>query len=327
MDFGAELLPDNEMNKLLNFGKLVEKNEFDQIWVADHFNNRNIFCVLSNLAIETNEINLGPGVTNPYVIHPAESASAIQTINEISNGRAVFGIGAGDELTLEKIGLSWDKPLSRVKEAIKIIKKLNYGEKVDFEGEFFTIRNAELNFGSNLPKIPIYLGAQGPKMLKLAGKVADGALINASNPKDIEFGVKQIEKSEETNDAETKKYAHTLFSIGTERREARKMAKKIIPYVISSVSNEVLNRHNISTKRTKKIKNYIRQGKKKEAIELINEKMIDAFSVAGNVDDCIKRINELKEAGADGVVLGSPIGKNKNNCIKLVGKEIISCFN
>lgn len=322
MKFGAELLPNKKINALNKIAVKLEENGFDQVWVANHFNNRNTFCVLSSIAEQTHEIHLGPGVTNPYVTHPAETASAVQTIHEISKQRAIFGIGAGDKFTLKKIGLSWDKPLKRIEEAIEIIKTMLAGKKIEFEGEFFETNRAGLDFGAEYSKIPIHIGGQGPKMLELAGKIADGALINASNPKDIEFGVDKIKNS----DTETEITAHTSFSIGEDRQKARKKAKEVVSFIIASVPDSILERHKIPITEANQIRKEIENGNYKKASSLVSEKMIDKFSVSGTVDDCIKQIKKLKEAGAENIVLGSPIGPEKTRGIELVGEEIINFF-
>ena len=74
---------------------------------------------------------MGPGVTNPYVRSPAISASAIATIDELSDGRATFGIGPGDKATFDALGIPWEKPVSTIKAAIADINALLAGEKTE----------------------------------------------------------------------------------------------------------------------------------------------------------------------------------------------------
>lgn len=324
MKFGAELLPNKDIGKLINLGKEIEKNNFEQIWVSDHFNNRNTYCILSYLALNTDEIKMGPGVTNPYVTHPAESASAIQTINEMSEGRAIFGIGAGDKFTLNHIGLNWDNPLQRTRESIEIIRSLLEGKRLDFDGEFFELNSAKLDFGKDYQEIPIYLGAQGPQMLELAGEIAEGVLINASNPKEINLALKKVENSRSSKS--TTKMAHTLFSIGKDRKKARKKAREVIAFIIDSFPDPVLSRNNISKSRVENISEELKNGHQKQATELVTENMVDSFSIAGNINDCINKLRSIKETGIDGVVLGSPIGPNKSEALKIVGEKIIGSF-
>ena len=89
MKFGIELLPNTNVDKIEKYAKLAEENGFHYVWVTDHYNNRNVYVVLSLIAKATTKVLIGTGVTNPYHMNPAVIASAIATINEISNGRAI----------------------------------------------------------------------------------------------------------------------------------------------------------------------------------------------------------------------------------------------
>jgi len=94
MKFGIELVPNTKYYEIEFYAKLAEDSGFSHVWVTDHYNNRNVFAILSILARATNRVKIGTSVTNPFHMNPAVIASAIATINEISNGRAILGIGA-----------------------------------------------------------------------------------------------------------------------------------------------------------------------------------------------------------------------------------------
>lgn len=98
--FGIEFVPQEPLDKLIKLAKLAEEVGFEYLWVTDHYNNKNVYETLALIAKETSTIKLGPGVTNPYVRHPAITASAIATLDEISDGRAVLGMGPGDKKLL-----------------------------------------------------------------------------------------------------------------------------------------------------------------------------------------------------------------------------------
>ena len=139
----------------------------------------------------TNKISLGTGVTNPYTRNAAIIASSIASINELSGGRAILGIGPGDKATFDKMGIDWDKPLTKVRESVQAIRAFLAREQVNQAG----FKGAQMSFAAG--KIPIYIGAQGPKMLELAGAIADGVLINASHPEDFKFAVPVIRQGAE----------------------------------------------------------------------------------------------------------------------------------
>ena len=189
--FGIEFVPDEPVYKIGYMAKLAEDHGFQNIWITDHYNNRDVWTTLAVLSMMTNRIRLGTGVTNPYTRNAAIISSSIASINELSGGRAILGIGPGDKATFEKMGIDWDKPLTRVRESVLAIRAFLAREQVSQPG----FKGAQMAFSTG--RIPIYIGAQGPKMLELAGAIADGVLINASHPEDFKFAVPMIRQGAE----------------------------------------------------------------------------------------------------------------------------------
>lgn len=324
MEFGIELAPNVKSYEIEYYAKLAEDNRFRYVWVTDHYNNRNAFVILSVLAKATRRVRIGTGITNPFHINPAIIASAIATINEISDGRAVLGIGAGDKFTLEKIGIKRKKPLTGVKEAVNVIRKLLNGEVVEFDGELFKFSGAKLTFNSG-NGIPIYIGAQGPKMLRLASEIGDGVIINASHPKDVEFALRNIDVRKGFNIA-----VCSAFSIDSDRDTAIKNVKAVVAFIIAGCPNEILDRHGIDYESANivkaKLKEAFAKGNWKELERAVTDEMVDVFSISGTPDDIVERIEELKKLGITQLIIGSPIGKDKAKAIKLIGREIIPRF-
>ncbi|MDI9645485.1 MAG: 5,10-methylenetetrahydromethanopterin reductase [Archaeoglobales archaeon] len=332
MKFGIEFVPDSKYYELEYYVKLAEDSGFEYTWITDHYNNRNVYSILTVLAMKTRNIKLGPGVTNPYHISPALTASAIATINEISGGRAVLGIGAGDKVTFERIGITWDKPLNRIKEAVQVIRQLLDGKSVKFDGEIFKFNGARLSFKAGAG-VPIYIGAQGPKMLQLAAELGDGVLINASHPKDfevakesIEAGLKKANKSKDKFDT----VAYAAMSVDKKREDARNAAKVVVAFIVAGSPQTVLERHGLKEEDVNKVRealnNAFAKGDWGGVNKSVTEEMLDIFSISGTPDDVIQRINELSKAGVTQVVAGSPIGPDKKKSIQLIGKEIIPKF-
>ena len=331
MRFGIEFVPDMKYYELEYYVKLAEDSGFEYTWITDHYNNRNVYSILTILALKTQTIKLGPGVTNPYHINPALTASAIATINEVSGGRAVLGIGAGDKVTFERIGISWEKPLKRMREAIEIIRELHAGKSVKYDGEIFKFNGARLGFKTG--SIPIYVGAQGPKMLKLAAELGDGVLINASHPKDFEEAKKNIdaglEKAGKSVDA-FDVVAYASMSVDKNRDNARNAARIVVAFIVAGSPEVVLQRHGLKDEDVNKVRealnNAFTKGDWPGVAKAVTDEMIDIFSISGTPDDVIERVNELAKVGVTQVVAGSPIGPDKKRSIKLIGKEIIPKF-
>lgn len=324
MKFGAEIVPYYKPEKLKRLGKEIESSGFDFLWISDHYHNRFVHSILTYMADRTERINLGPGVTNPYLIHPAATAAAIATLDELSDGRATLGISAGDPSFLNSVGVDHSRPITAVREAIQIIRRLLNEERIEFSGDIFTCREAKLGF-SPIHDIPIYVGGRGEQMMQLAGKVADGALINASHPEDLKECIELVDKGAKDADRSLTnfdKVAYMATSIDEDEEKARNRARAVTSFVAASAPESTLNREKISMDRINEIRAHLMDGETKAAKEKVTEKMIDVFSVSGTIDKLENRIKKLRKIGVTQVVIGSPIGPDAYSAIDKIEKLI-----
>ena len=320
MKFGIEFVPQIPLNELVRLVKIAEDVGFEYAWITDHYNNKNVYETLALIAAETETIKMGPGVTNPYVRSPAISASAIATIDEISNGRATFGIGPGDKATFDALGIAWDKPVSTIKAAIADINTLLAGEKTEAGAALGGAKKVQ-------DAIPIYMGAQGPKMLETAGEIADGVLINASNPKDYEAAMPMIKKglAAAGGDKAFDVGAYTATSIGPDSDAAKNAAKIVVAFIAAGSPPPVIERHGLPEGFNEQMGAFLAKGDFGGAIGAVSDEALDAFSVCGTPDEFIPKIEGLAEMGVTQYVAGSPVGKNVEESIKLLG-EVIASF-
>jgi 5,10-methylenetetrahydromethanopterin reductase len=326
--FAIEFVPMEPIKSIVEYVKLAEENGFQYTWITDHYNNRDVYATLTALALNTVKIKLGTGVTNPYTRSVAQTAASIATIDELSNGRAVLGIGPGDKATFESLGVSWIKPVKAITEAVSVIRRLLAGEKVEFKGEVIKIGGAKLSFKPKA-SIPIYIGAQGPLMLKTAGQIGDGVLINASHPEDFKYAISQIRSGAEEAGRSISSIdiaAYAAFSVDEDKEKALKAAKIVVAFIVAGSPETVLQRHSISIESAKTVSDFLRKGDFKAASKAVTDDMMSAFSISGSPQDCIRRIEELLKTGVTQIVVGSPIGPDKKTSIKLIGEKILPSF-
>ena len=320
MKFGIEFVPQIPLNELVDLVKLAEDVGFEYAWITDHYNNKNVYETLALIASATETIKMGPGVTNPYVRSPAISASAIATIDEISEGRATFGIGPGDKATFDALGIEWTKPVSTIKAAIADINTLLAGEKTEGGAALGGAKAVQEH-------IPIYMGAQGPKMLETAGEIADGVLINASNPKDYEAAMPMIKKglAAAGGDKSFDVGAYTATSIGPDSDAAKNAAKIVVAFIAAGSPPPVIERHGLPEGFNTKMGDFLAKGDFGGAIGAVTDEALDAFSVCGTPEEFIPKIEGLAEMGVTQYVAGSPVGKDVEESLKLLG-EVIASF-
>lgn len=326
--FGVEFVPSEPFWKVALYAVEAEKLGFDYVWVTDHYNNRNVFTTLATIAIYTHDIRLGIGVTNPYIRHPAATASAVASLVEMAPGRIALGLGAGDRATLEKLNIEMVKPLSAVREAVGMIRSLLTRRVASVEGEVFKVKEANLNFRCK-SSVPIYIGAQGPLMLRLAGEIGEGVLVNASHPEDIGYAVKQIKRGAEKagrsiEDLDVAVY--TAFSVDEDGKKALKAATPVVAFIVAGSPNQILERHGIDLEAASKIRSLIVKGRIPEAIQSVTADMLDVFSIAGEPKDVARRIEECLEVGVTQLVVGSPIGPKPYSAMKIVSSKIMPIF-
>jgi 5,10-methylenetetrahydromethanopterin reductase len=320
--FGVEFVPYKTCDVLISLAKRVEDAGFDYVWVCDHYHNRYVHSVLTALALATKRVRLGPGVTNPYLVHPAVTAAAIATLDEISRGRAVFGISAGDPIFLATVGVKHHKPIAAVREAVYIARRLLAGERVDFSGEVFTCRGAKLRFRPDTG-VPIYVGGRGPRMLELAGSIADGALINASHRDDLEECINYVKKGARSSNKKLEELdvvAYMATSIDEDAEKARRAVRRIVAFITSSAPPWALERHGIPLDKVEEIRRYLRGGEVQKAAEAVTDRMIDAFAICGTPSDFRRHIDDLDKLGITQVVLGAPIGPEPSKAIDSIRK-------
>ena len=135
------------------------------------------FVMLGMMAARHKRIRLGTGVTEPLRRHPATLAQAFVTLDHLTGGRAILGIGNGERENTEPYGIPFTKRVARLEEALTIIRRLwsSGGEPVDFDGTFWTLRRALFTtplYGGRAPAL--WVAAHAPKMLGLTGRFADG---------------------------------------------------------------------------------------------------------------------------------------------------------
>jgi len=329
MSYGIEFVPGNiSVKQVVNFCKLAEQKDIDFAWITNHYNNRHCYPTLAAIAQATTSLKMGPGIMNTFTDTPAAIASFMCTLNEISDGRAVLGIGPGDLSTLPKIAIQAEQPVARLKEGVQQFKALCTGAEVKKTGnmKFFDYDGAKLT-GVTLPGkngIPVYIGAQGPKMLELAGEVGEGALINASNPKDFDIAIPIIKKA---CDAVGKKKfdvgAYTAMSIDMDEKKARNAAKIVAAFIAAGSPPPLLQRHGLDLANVAKIKEALGRFDFKTVGTLVGDKEIDAFTIAGTPDMVKQKCEALTKSGVTQIIFGSPLGPDMTNSIRLLGKYIV----
>ena len=318
---GVELTPEIPVSRLTDLSVTAESVGFDSVFVSHHYNNRDEFVALAQIAAATDEIALGPGITNPYETHPVTLASRMATLEEFADGRGLFGIGPGDRSTLANLGYEQESALRRVLETMRVARRLWAGERVDHDGTFEAV-DAGLNY--EVGEIPVYVGAQGPHMTRMSGKYADGILFNGSHPRDIAWARERVDEGLTDRPDELGSFdlaAYASVSVAPDAASAREAARPPVSFIAGGAPPPVLDRHGIDHDRAAEIGDAIGAGEFSDAFDLVTEQMLDAFCIAGPPESVGDRIAAILET-ADSFVMGAPLGPDLETAIELTGASL-----
>lgn len=175
---GVWVFPDRPAPELVDLARHAEAVGLDQLWVGDEGPARDPLVVLAAAAVVTERIVLAVGVTSPYVRHPASTVAAMLTVHELSGGRAVLGVGAGGQMSLGPYGLTADRPVDRVAEFITVARAVTSATA----GAGYTPSDVALDEAKVGVPLPVFVGARGPRLNRLASSRADGAFVAGMPP-------------------------------------------------------------------------------------------------------------------------------------------------
>lgn len=192
--YGLLLFSDYAIDELAELAALAENCGYRDFWYTDVRFARDCYLGLAAAAARTRRIRLGTGVTDPYSRHPALTAAAIATLDEMSGGRAVLGLGTGGT-GFRELGIAQTLPVAALRETVTLVRGLLAGETVTQQGKVISLGGAKLGFTPPRRDIPVYFATHGSQVTRLAAQVADGVLIaNTLVPAAFDHYVTQLEQ-------------------------------------------------------------------------------------------------------------------------------------
>lgn len=285
MRTSINVIPECPLAEIVELAVAAERLGFDRCWVYDEgLVTRDVYVTLAAIAAATTSLQLGPGITNPYTRHPAQTASAIASLDEQSGGRAFLGIGAGGSLTLDPIGLARHKPLTAVRDVIAVARKLFSGVAVDHDGPTATLRSAQMVYGR--ADTEIWLAGRGPKMLALGGEVADGVMLDFIHKPSLGAYVDRV------RDGGPARICYST-AVVTDQDDLE-FVRPHMTYRLVDAPAEVKEAIGLTDADAAKLRNAM-SGGLEAAAEHVRDEWVEPFVIRGSAADCGTEINELCE--------------------------------
>ena len=302
---------------LIPYAQEAEELGFESVWMAEDYFYRNAILSLTTFALATDKIKLATGIINPVTRDPALIAMTFANLDEISKGRAIIGLGSSLRLRIYEHHYRKVSNLTAMKECVEVIRELLTGKKVTYNGSVFQIENIRLGVKPSRANIPIYIGAMGPKMLQLAGEIADGVLLTAGATREyVKFAVENIKKGanragRKPEDVDVASFV--IFSVSKDPEVAKEAIKREIAFLVTLPAmdhvlraSELLNTENVRT-----IRKLGQRGEMSKAAEHVSEDLVNSLAVCGKPQECLEKLEELRSSGL-GLPIIVPIGKRDN---------------
>jgi 5,10-methylenetetrahydromethanopterin reductase len=323
MKFSLRLNNDLTVTEYVALARAAETAGFDQFWVSNDLFLRSVPVILAAVAQVTERIEIGTCVVNPYTMHPAEIAMLAATLDELSGGRFNLGIAAGGAELLKWVNIVHERPLAEIRQAIARIRALFDGTPA----EEWTAE-AYLRFPV-ARRVPIYLGAMGPRMLRLAGAVADGVLPLLFPPE--HFATVHTLVAEGAASAGRALDAIDLaaciwVSISDDTAAAEAVLRDKIAYYGAGLSPLILERLGVTKDEFGPIERAIMTERDPDkARALVTEKML-RIGIVGTADDLVARLETLVAMGARHLSFGPPLGPDPLAAVQQIGQFVIPHF-
>ncbi len=322
---GVALQPVDDPTTFSTMVHEIEELGFDNLWLTDSsLHARNCYAYLTIAAQQSSRLTLGTAVTNPLTRHPGITASAIATVDEISGGRTILGIGAGDRPLLA-LGLR-PSPLADLETAINGVRALWSGAEVDLEAGSFSLRDAHLRFGAR-SDIPVFISASGPRTLELAGRVADGVILLVGLfPEAIAWALGHIDEGAR---GAGRKWAHdgsrqrphvAVFAYGAiddDRDRALERARSIAAW-FPQTAPVICQIAGLGDELAARVRRAYGGGEFQEAAgaaKLLPDDFVRKVALAGDSTDARARIEAVLDAGADSVHV-FPLGDRRMDTVR-----------
>jgi probable F420-dependent oxidoreductase len=328
LSFGVTFMLDPPVSRIVELAKRAEDNGFDSVWAWDsHVLWQEVYPVFTLIAANTSRVTIGPCVTNPATRDLTVTASALATLNEISGGRMVMGMGRGDSAR-RVIG----KPpvtVEHMEEACRQIKDLAEGREVDLDGT-----PTQLKWASGT--LPVWVAAYGPKALRCAGRVADGLIMQLADPYIIEWSLGYVREGAEEAGRRFEDIqimsaapAYVTDDLAHARDQVRWFPALVSNHVVDLVAryrttdlpNELVEY--IDARDHYDYADHGRTGA--EHASFVTDEVVDRFCVIGTADECAAKLHELEGLGVHQFNVYSMVD-DPAGVIDAFGRQLIPAF-
>jgi 5,10-methylenetetrahydromethanopterin reductase len=301
----------------LEYARYAEKKGFEAIWQAESRLVRDAIVPMAAYAAVTERIKVGSGVINNWTRNIGLLAATFLTLDDLAPGRVICGIGAWWDPLAKNVGIVRRNPLLAMRETVEVLRRLLALERVTFHGEFHHVDEIELDVvhGRREPReVPIYIGATGPKMMELAGEIADGVVLNYCVPPDynrealeqLQVGAQRAGRSLENVD----RPQLVVCSVDPDREKALDTTRELLTQYLAQQPH-IAKASGVSQEVVSKIQSILGWPATHEQIRkakhLVPDDLVTRITASGTPEEARAKVDEYSRAGCTCPVL-YPVG-------------------
>ena len=311
MRFSYCMLPDYPLTDAIDMIKTADELGFYACYSVDETWHKDLWVLFGAAARETERIRFGPNVTHVFLREPTLIVQALATLDELSGGRAECVVSTGNFGLLSQYNIDWEhnKPLSRLKEALHVMRTFLDEGAITFDGDFFKYSGLYTFARPVQERIPLKMGAmKGPRSFQTAGELADGmhqALAYSREAYDYSSDNLRIGAERAGRDwREIDNGAWVVTVVSEDSAAAKQAARILVAFYISSMPPEQLARHGIEAAELQPVVDALGTGDIPKAVELFRPEYAEKLSLAGTPEECVEKIKrDLQPAGVNHMIL------------------------
>ena len=311
MKFSYCMLPDYPLSDSIEMIKAADELGYYACYSVDETWHKDLWLLFAAAADKTRNIRFGPNVTHVFLREPTLICQQLATLDELSGGRAEAVVSTGNFVMMQQYHIDWAKrkPLSRLKEAMHVMRTFLDDGKIDFQGDFFNYTGLFTAARPVQERIPLLMGGmKGPRSFEAAGEIADGMHHALSYSREAyDYAVEHVKIGADRagrDIADLDIGAWVVAVVGEDSEAVKRAARILVAFYIPSMPPEQLARHGIDQAELQPIFDAFAAGDVKKAIELFEPEMAEKLSVAGTPEEVVEKIKtDIQPAGVDHMIL------------------------
>ena len=283
------------VNQILHCAKKLNQVKPDVIWIPETWGMEN-FSMLSASSSVNNFSKIGSSIINIYSRSPTQIAMGAATVDTISNGRLILGLGTSSKPIIENFhGTKFVNPLQRMREYVEIIRLCMSGEKINYTGQLFALENFSLLIKPSRRNIPIYLAAVNQKMIELTWEIGDGVIFYLRPKNEIKVTLKKMQAKRKIDST-----LQIITCVDKNSEKAVERAKKTIAFYISvgEIYRNFLANNGYKNEIENIYDEYIKSGLKNN-YNSVPDRMVKDLCICGTPNEASQQLNEFQETGID----------------------------